>query len=63
MKKKLFLSLALFGFVCISGIPTAQASSRYQLDVVHSTVGFAVKHMLFSTLSLQRVKAIALLRS
>ena len=49
MKKKLFLSLALFGFVCISGIPTAQASSRYQLDVVHSTVGFAVKHMLFST--------------
>ena len=49
MKKKLFLSLALFGFVCISGITMAQASSRYQLDVVHSTVGFAVKHMLFST--------------
>jgi len=47
--KKLFLSLAMFGFVCISGIAMAQASSRYQLDVVHSTVGFAVKHMLFST--------------
>ena len=49
MKKKLFLLLTLFGFVCISGITMAQASSRYQLDVVHSTVGFAVKHMLFST--------------
>jgi polyisoprenoid-binding protein YceI len=49
MKKKLFLSLAMLGFVYISGITMAQASSRYQLDVVHSTVGFAVKHMLFST--------------
>ncbi|MGA1176319.1 MAG: YceI family protein [bacterium] len=49
MKKKLFLSLAMFGFVYISGMTMAQASSRYQLDVVHSTVGFAVKHMLFST--------------
>ena len=49
MKKKLFLSLAMFGFVFISGMTMAQASSRYQLDVVHSTVGFAVKHMLFST--------------
>ena len=47
--KKLFLSLAMFGFVYISGMTMAQASSRYQLDVVHSTVGFAVKHMLFST--------------
>ena len=49
MKKKLFLLLAMLGFVYISGITMAQASSRYQLDVVHSTVGFAVKHMLFST--------------
>jgi polyisoprenoid-binding protein YceI len=49
MKKKLFLSLAMLGFVYISGITMAQASSRYRLDVVHSTVGFAVKHMLFST--------------
>ena len=49
MKKKLFLSLAMLGFVYTSGIVMAQASSRYQLDVVHSTVGFAVKHMLFST--------------
>ena len=49
MKKKLFLSLAMFGFVFISGMTMVQASSRYQLDVVHSTVGFAVKHMLFST--------------
>jgi polyisoprenoid-binding protein YceI len=49
MKKKLFLSLAMLGFVYISGITMAQASSRYQIDVVHSTVGFAVKHMLFST--------------
>ena len=49
MKKKLFLSLATLGFVYISGITMAQASSRYRLDVVHSTVGFAVKHMLFST--------------
>lgn len=49
MKKKLFLPLAMFGFVFISGMTMAQASSRYQLDVVHSTVGFAVKHMLFST--------------
>ncbi len=47
--KKLFLSLAMFGFVYISGLTMVQASSRYQLDVVHSTVGFAVKHMLFST--------------
>ncbi|MBV42245.1 MAG: polyisoprenoid-binding protein, partial [Crocinitomicaceae bacterium] len=39
----------MLGFVYISGITMAQASSRYQLDVVHSTVGFAVKHMLFST--------------
>jgi polyisoprenoid-binding protein YceI len=49
MQKKLFLSLAMLGFVYISGITMAQASSRYRLDVVHSTVGFAVKHMLFST--------------
>jgi polyisoprenoid-binding protein YceI len=49
MKKKLFLSLAMLGFVYISGLTMAQASSRYRLDVVHSTVGFAVKHMLFST--------------
>jgi polyisoprenoid-binding protein YceI len=49
MKKKLFLLLAMLGFVYISGIVMAQASSRYQIDVVHSTVGFAVKHMLFST--------------
>ena len=49
MKKKLFLLLAMLGFVYISGIAMAQASSRYQIDVVHSTVGFAVKHMLFST--------------
>ena len=49
MKKKLFLSLAMFGFVFISGMTMVRASSRYQVDVVHSTVGFAVKHMLFST--------------
>ena len=49
MKKSLFLFWATIGFVYFAGPTGVQAASRYQLDAVHSTVGFAVKHMLFST--------------
>jgi len=49
MKKSLFLFWATIGFVYFAGPTGVQAASRYQLDVVHSTVGFEVKHMLFST--------------
>jgi polyisoprenoid-binding protein YceI len=49
MKKKLFMFWAMIGFVYLGGSVGVHASSRYQLDAVHSTVGFAVKHMLFST--------------
>ena len=49
MKKSLFLFLATIGFVYFAGTIGVHAASRYQLDAVHSTVGFVVKHMLFST--------------
>ena len=49
MKKKLFLLCATIGFVYFVGAIGVHAASRYQLDAVHSTVSFAVKHMLFST--------------
>ena len=49
MKKSLFLFWATIGFVYFAGTIGVQAASRYQLDTVHSKVGFAVKHMLFST--------------
>ena len=48
MKKSLFLFWATIGFVYFAGPTGVQAASRYQLDAVHSTVGFAVKHTLFS---------------
>ena len=49
MKKSLFLFWATIGFVYFAGTIGVHAASRYQLDAVHSTVGFVVKHMLFST--------------
>ena len=49
MKKSLFLFWATIGFVYFAGPIRVHAVSRYQLDAVHSTVGFALKHMLFST--------------
>jgi len=50
MKKKvLFMFWATIGFVCLSGFIGAHAATRYQLDATHSTVGFAVKYKLFST--------------
>ena len=49
MKKSLFLFWATIGFVCFAGTIGVHAASRYQLDAVHSTVGFVAKHMLFST--------------
>ena len=49
MKKSLFLFWAMIGFVYFAGTIGVQEASRYQLDTVHSKVGFAVKHMLFST--------------
>ena len=49
MKKSLFLFWATIGFVYFAGPIRVHAASCYQLDAVHSTVGFAVKHMLFST--------------
>ena len=49
MKKSLFLFWATIGFVYFVGTIGVHAASRYQLDAVHSTVGFVVKHMLFST--------------
>ena len=48
MKKSLFLFWATIGFVHFAGSIGVQAASRYQLDAVHSKVGFALKHMLFS---------------
>ena len=42
--------IALCFFVGLVGSASLViASSRYEIDSVHSTVGFAVKHMLFST--------------
>lgn len=42
--------IALCFFVGLVGSASlVTASSRYEIDSVHSTVGFAVKHMLFST--------------
>ena len=49
MKKSLFLFWATIGFVYFAGTIGVHAASHYQLDAVHSTVGFVVKHMLFST--------------
>ena len=49
MKKSLFLFLATIGFVYFAGTIGVHAASRYQLDAVHSTVVFVVKHMLIST--------------
>ena len=49
MKKSLFLFWATIGFVYFAGPIGVNAASRYQLDAVHSTVSFAVKHVLFST--------------
>ena len=49
MKKSLFLFWATIGFVYFAGPIRVHAASRYQLDAVHSTVGFVVKHTLFST--------------
>ena len=49
MKKSLFLFGATISFVYVAGTIGVHAASRYQLDTVHSKVGFAVKHMLFST--------------
>ncbi len=49
MKKSLFLFWATIGFVYFAGTIGVHAASRYQLDAVHSTVGFVLKHMLFST--------------
>ena len=49
MKKSLFLFWATIGFVYFAGPIGVNAASRYQLDAVHSTVGFAMKRMLFST--------------
>ena len=49
MKKSLFLFWATIGFVYFAGTIGVHAASRYQLDAVHSTVGFVVKHMLFRT--------------
>ena len=50
MKKKMqFMFWAMIGFVYLSGFIGAHAATRYQLDVTHSTVGFAVKYKLFST--------------
>ena len=49
MKKSLFLFWATISFAYFAGTIGVHAASLYQLDAVHSTVGFAVKHMLFST--------------
>ena len=49
MKKSLFLFWATISFAYFAGTIGVHAASRYQLDAVHSTVGFVVKHMLFST--------------
>lgn len=45
--KKLCTLLLLFGL--LSPLNMVHATSRYQLDTVHSTVGFTVKHLMFST--------------
>ena len=49
MKKSLVLFWATISFAYFAGTIGVHAASRYQLDAVHSTVGFVVKHMLFST--------------
>ena len=49
MKKSLFLFWATISFAYFEGTIGVHAASRYQLDAVYSTVGFVVKHMLFST--------------
>ena len=49
MKKSLFLFWATISFAYFAGTIGVHAASRYQLDAVHSTVGFVVKHTLFST--------------
>ena len=49
MKKSLFLFWATISFAYFAGTIGVHAASHYQLDAVHSTVGFVVKHMLFST--------------
>jgi polyisoprenoid-binding protein YceI len=47
MLKKVIALCFFVGLVGSASLVTA--SSRYEIDSVHSTVGFAVKHMLFST--------------
>lgn len=47
MLKKVIVLCFFVGLVGSASLVTA--SSRYEIDSVHSTVGFAVKHMLFST--------------
>ena len=61
MKKMLLVFLATIGFIHLSGFFGAQATTRYQLDATHSTVGFTVKYKLFSTVrgKFNDVRAIA----
>ena len=61
MKKMLLVLLATIGFIHLSGFFGAQATTRYQLDATHSTVGFTVKYKLFSTVrgKFNDVRAIA----
>jgi len=47
MLKKVIALCFFVGLVGSASLVTA--SSRYEIDSVHSTVGLAVKHMLFST--------------
>ena len=49
MKNVLSVFWVTISLIYLSGFIGAHAATRYQLDATHSTVGFAVKYKLFST--------------
>ena len=61
MKNVLSVFWVTIGFIYLSGFIETHAATRYRLDAAHSTVGFAVKYKLFSTVrgKFNDVRAIA----
>ena len=49
MRNMLSVFWITIGLIYLNGFTGAHAATRYQLDASHSTVGFAVKYKLFST--------------
>ena len=61
MRNMLSVFWITIGLIYLNGFTGAHAATRYQLDASHSTVGFAVKYKLFSTVrgKFNDVRAIA----